>query len=275
MHSIDNILEVKDLSIIDIRDGDAIIDKLSFNVPAKKCIAIVGESGSGKSMTVKSIVGLHKAWIKCSGQILFQGENILDKEGKDLCKIRGKEIFMIFQDGMSAFDPTSTIESVFVEILMENGIKTKQEAQAIAIKSLENVNIKRPADMLKKYPHQLSGGMLQRAMIAISIALQPKIIIADEPTTALDIITQFEIVKEFIRLREELHNTMIFISHDLGVVRKLADYVILMKNGEKVEEGETEDIFENPKSEYAKYLIGLRSELGNRYKTLMGEVCNA
>ncbi len=266
-----NMLEINNLCAEDIRNGEVILKSISFNVEAKKCIAIVGESGSGKSMTVKSITGLHKPWIKTDGQILLKGENILQKNEKELQQIRGKEIFMIFQDGMSAFDPSLTIEKIFVEILMENGVASKEEAKIMMLEGLRKVRLKDPENIAKKYPHQLSGGMLQRVMIAIAITLQPKIIIADEPTTALDIITQFEIVKEFIRLKEEYHNTMIFISHDLGVVRKLADYVILLKDGEKVEEGDTEKIFTAPESDYAKYLIGLRTAIGVRYKELMGE----
>lgn len=270
MHSKEPIIEIKNLTVHDIRDGQTILENISFDIQRKKCLAIVGESGSGKSMTVKSIVGLHKSCIRCTGEILFEGRDILNISEKELKNIRGKEIFTIFQDGMSAFDPSSTVEKIFMEILTENKIQPKSVAKEKMLDSLCKVHLKNPEALIKKYPHQLSGGMLQRVMIAIAIALQPKIIIADEPTTALDTITQFEIVKEFIRLKECYDSTMVFISHDLGIVRKLADYIILMKNGELVESGETEKIFETPESEYAKDLIGLRTVLGVKYKALMG-----
>lgn len=263
-------LQVSNLTIRDTRNGQVIVKNISFSIEAHTCLAIVGESGSGKSMTVKAISGLHNPWIHCNGKVLFEGVNLLGQTTKAMQEIRGNQIFMIFQDGMSAFDPSCTIGETFSEILLENNQCTKKDVESSMIAALEKVLLRNPLELLEKYPHQLSGGMLQRTMIAISLALGAKLIIADEPTTALDTITQYEVVKEFIRLRQEYATTMIFISHDLGIVRKIADYVILMKDGELVEEGPVEEIFQHPKSSYAKYLIGTRRELGENYNQLMG-----
>ena len=267
-----NVLETSNLKIWDTRNNEVIVNNLSFAVEEHKCTAIVGESGSGKSMSVKAINGIHKPWIRCEGNVLFEGQNLLEQSSKNMKEIRGKKIFMIFQDGMSAFDPSCTIQSTFREILSENMSSTKEEADRLILQSMDKVKLKNSKEILDKYPHQLSGGMLQRIMIALSLALEPKIIIADEPTTSLDTISQFKIVNEFMRLKKEYGTTMIFISHDLGVVRKLADFIIVMKDGEKVEEGPVEEVFCHPQNSYTQYLVNTRKALGENYKKLI-KVC--
>lgn len=265
-----NIVEINHLKIWDDRNDEVIVDDLSFQLPEHSCLALVGESGSGKSMTVKAISGIHKPWIQCAGEILFEDKNLLTEPGKVMAKIRGKRIFMIFQDGMSAFDPSCTIRGTLREIIMENLGGTKEAADRIMGAAMSKVMLKDGDGFLKKFPHQLSGGMLQRIMIALALALQPDLIIADEPTTSLDTITQYEVVNEFIRLKEVYGTAMIFISHDLGVVRKIADRIIVMKDGKKMEAGPTEEIFLNPRHDYTKYLVGTRMALGENYKKLIG-----
>ena len=168
---------------------------------------------------------------------------------------------MIPQDAMTSFDPLYTIGYQMIETFVENLGISKEESKKLAIESLDKMLINNPEEVIKKYPHQLSGGMLQRCMIAIAIAMKPDIIIADEPTTALDSINQREVVEEFKRLRDVTGTSLIFISHDLGVVQSLADDILVMKNGECVEYGTAKKIFENPQHEYTKYLIDTRVSL--------------
>ena len=263
-----SIIDVSDLRIWDQRNDEEIIKGLSFSVKEHSCLAIVGESGSGKSMTVKAISGIHKPWICCGGSIMFSGMDLLKTDRKKMRQVRGKQIFMIFQDGMSAFDPSCTIKSTLREILLENLDCSKYEADSIMLECMKKVLLKNPAEILKKYPHQLSGGMLQRIMISLAIALQPEIIIADEPTTSLDTITQYVVINEFLRVKEQYGTAMIFISHDLGVVRKIADYIVVMRDGKMVEAGPAEELFCNPKQEYTRYLVDTRKALGENYKKL-------
>lgn len=265
------LINIKNLKIWDDRNDEAIIKDLSFKMKKNSCIAIVGESGSGKSMTVKAITGIHRPWIRCSGSIEFNGFNILEENAESMRKIRGKKIFMIFQDGMSAFDPSYIIRTGIRETLCEKLGCNKDGADKKIITAMEQVMLKNPAAILLKYPHQLSGGMLQRIMIALALALEPELIIADEPTTALDTITQFEVVEQFIKLRNKTGTSMIFISHDLGVVRRIADYVVVMKDGEKVEEGEIENVFTKPQHPYTQYLVDTRTALGENFRRIIEE----
>ena len=172
---------------------------------------------------------------------------------------------MILQDAMSAFDPLYTVGYQMIETLVENKNLSKKEAKKVSIKTLEKMNINDPQEVVKKYPHQLSGGMLQRCMIALSLSMEPDIIIADEPTTALDSINQREVVEVFKRLRNTTGTSLIFISHDLGIVKYLAQDILVMNNGEQVEYGSGKDIFTNPKSHYTKYLINARLELTDTF----------
>lgn len=266
-------LKVEHLRIWDQRDDDEIIRDVSFRVRPHTCLAIVGESGSGKSMTVKAISGIHKAWIRCDGKVLLGDTDILCCHRKILQEKRGKQIFMIFQDGMSAFDPSATIAGSMREILCANLKLSGREADALAADCMEKVRLRDPEMLLRKFPHQLSGGMLQRAMIALALALKPELIIADEPTTALDTITQYEVLQEFIRLREEQGSAMIFISHDLGLVRHLADDIVVMKDGRIVEQGAAGAIFDHPQAEYTRFLIETRRQLGENYKRYLYGAC--
>ena len=255
------ILELKNVVVNDPRSNEVIVHGSSFVVSKNKCLSIVGESGSGKSMTTKAILGLTNPWLKISGSAKYKGKNLIGLKQSELRKIRGKNICMIPQDAMTSFDPLYTIGYQMIETFVENLGISKEESKKLAIESLDKMLINNPEEVIKKYPHQLSGGMLQRCMIAIAIAMKPDIIIADEPTTALDSINQREVVEEFKRLRDVTGTSLIFISHDLGVVQSLADDILVMKNGECVEYGTAKKIFENPQHEYTKYLIDTRVSL--------------
>ncbi len=264
-----SLLEVINLTVTDKRKNVVIVKNVSFTLERNSCIGIVGESGSGKSMTSKAILGLIHPSLKVTGAAHFDGKDLFQLKSNEIRKIRGKRICMILQDAMSAFDPLSTIGSQMSETLCENLEISKKEAEKISIVELNKMHIKEPVQVLKKYPHQLSGGMLQRCMIAIAIAVKPDIIIADEPTTALDSINQNEVVKEFQRLRSELDTAVIFISHDLGVVQRLAQTVLVMKDGKQVEYGEVKDVFSQPKHEYTRYLVNTRVQLTKSFTEAM------
>lgn len=255
------ILELENVVVKDPRSNEVIVHGSSFVVSKNKCLSIVGESGSGKSMTTKAILGLTNPWLKISGSAKYKGKNLIGLKQSELRKIRGKNICMIPQDAMTSLDPLYTIGYQMIETFVENLGISKEESKKLAIESLDKMLINNPEEVIKKYPHQLSGGMLQRCMIAIAIAMKPDIIIADEPTTALDSINQREVVEEFKRLRDVTGTSLIFISHDLGVVQSLADDILVMKNGECVEYGTAKKIFENPQHEYTKYLIDTRVSL--------------
>nr|WP_207755321.1 ABC transporter ATP-binding protein [Clostridium pascui] len=269
-------LEVKNLFIEDIRNNEAIVSDVSFELKCNTCLGIVGESGSGKSMTTKAILGLTNPWLKVTGSAKFKDIELLKENSDTIRKIRGKNICMILQDAMSAFDPLYTIGYQMIETLCENINLPKKEAEKISIEALEKMYINEPKQVIRKYPHQLSGGMLQRCMIALAMAMKPDIIIADEPTTALDSINQREVVEEFKRLKEMTGTSVIFISHDLGVVQHLAQDILVMKNGKCVECGKASEVFKNPKHEYTKYLIDTRLRFTDSFRKSMileDEVC--
>ncbi|MFJ7472084.1 staphylopine uptake ABC transporter ATP-binding protein CntD [Peribacillus frigoritolerans] len=265
-----NVLEVKNLRIWDSNTGEVIIYNSSFHLKQGSCLAIVGESGSGKSMTCRSIMRLNKSWLHQSGDILFKGENLNDLSEKAMRKKRGRNLCMILQNGMSAFDPSCVIGVHIKETLVEHFGWSNKEMEEKMKNAMESVMLKNPIEIMNKYPHQLSGGMLQRIMIALALVLEPDIIIADEPTTALDTISQFEVVEQFIKLRERMGCSMIFVSHDLGVVRAIADEVLVMKDGEIVEREKSKIIFSEPEHEYTKYLVSTRLALSNHFKKIMG-----
>ena len=232
-----NLLEVKDLTITDSKNGEVVVEKNNFILKKNSCLGIVGESGSGKSMTVKAILGLTNPWLKITGSTLFDGQELDGLKGSTLRKIRGKRICMIPQDAMTSFDPLYTIGYQMIETFVENLGLSKEEAKNLAISSLEKMLIREPEQVILKYPHQISGGMLQRCMIAIALAMKPDIIIADEPTTALDSINQKEVVED------------------------LATEILVMKDGICVESGPAQKVFRNPENEYTKYLIDTRVHL--------------
>lgn len=230
---------------------------VSFKVDKGEIIGIVGESGSGKSTIAKSIIRLlNPNYTEIEmGEVIYKGRDILKMNGKELNKVRGKKIAMIFQNASTALDPVYTIGNQIIEmILLHEKIDPKQ-AKVRAIELLQKVSLSLPEKRLNQYPHELSGGMQQRVMIAIAMACNPDILIADEPTTALDVTTQAQILKLLLRMREEYGLTIIFITHDMGVVAQISNRVLVMYKGKLVEEGATDVLFENPKHPYTRGLL--------------------
>lgn len=266
------ILEVKNLSL-NHKDGKNVVnilDDISFKVKENRCLGILGESGSGKSMTCKSLMGLlDKKTFEITGQAYFKGKEILHIDENSKRKLRGKSICMILQNPMTAFNPLYTIENQVVETFLEHLDIDKSQARDLARNALEKMNLKNPEEVLKKYPHELSGGMLQRIMIGITIALEPELIIADEPTTAIDCINQIEVINEFKELRRKLQTSMIFITHDLGVLTQIADDVVVMDKGRIIEEGPINKIINKPEHKHTKYLIDTRFKLLRRFKEVL------
>ncbi|AOY77031.1 ABC transporter ATP-binding protein [Clostridium formicaceticum] len=266
------ILEVKHLTV-DCGNHKMlknIISDISFHLKRNHCFGIVGESGSGKSITCKAILGLLDKSFDVKGDVIFNDIHLLKEDKRKIRHIRGKEISMILQNPMTSFDPLFPVQEQMVETFIENLNISKKEALELSLKGLEDMHILHPKDVLKKYPHQLSGGMLQRVMIGIALALKPSIIIADEPTTAVDAINVVKVMEQFIRIKENHHVSMIFISHDLGAVSKIADDLLVMKDGKIVEAGETQQVLNRPQSEYTQYLINIRNALVDRFYHVIG-----
>jgi len=265
-----NSLEVSNLKVWDSRTGSVIIPDSSFHVKQGSCLAIVGESGSGKSLTCRAIMRLNKAGLRQSGDILLGGVNLNELPEKEMRKKRGKQLCLIVQNGMRAFDPSCAVGVHLKETLAWHFGWSREDIVSRMKKAMESVMLKDPIAIMNSYPHQLSGGMLQRVMIALSIVLEPDVVIADEPTTALDTISQFEVVEQFIQLRARMGCSMIFVSHDLGVVKRIADEVLVMKDGEIVESGTTRDIFSAARHEYTRYLVSTKLALNHHFKKIMG-----
>ena len=232
------------------------LNDVSIHLNDGEVLGIVGESGSGKSVTAYSLMGLTAYPGKLvGGTIDFNGHRINDLSEKEFRKIRGNEVSIIFQDPMTSLNPVYTIGNQIMEVILMHTDKNKEQARARAKELLELVGINEPEKRLKQYPHELSGGMRQRVMIAIALACEPKLLIADEPTTALDVTIQAQILELMMELKEKLGMAIIMITHDLGVVASMCDRIAVMYAGRIVEYGTTDDIFYNPKHEYTKGLL--------------------
>ncbi|MCD8024948.1 MAG: ABC transporter ATP-binding protein [Candidatus Gastranaerophilales bacterium] len=250
------------LSIFNLNLGFEIGEKFypavkdfSFELKKGQIHAMIGESGSGKTMSVMSIIRLLPKNAKItSGKILYNGVDILTLSEKDMNKIRGKRIALIMQDPMTCLNPLYTIENQMVEAILAHNKCTKNEAREIALKNLLDVNIKDAKDKLKVYPHELSGGLKQRVVIAIALSLDPDIIIADEPTTALDVTVQAQILEILAQIKNK-GKSIILISHDLGIVSRYSDYISIMYSGRIVEAAPSHILFKNPKHPYTKALM--------------------
>ena len=232
------------------------LNDVSIHLNDGEVLGIVGESGSGKSVTAYSLMGLTAYPGKLvGGTIDFNGHRINDLSEKEFRKIRGNEVSIIFQDPMTSLNTVYTIGNQIMEVILLHTDKNKEQARARAKELLELVGINEPEKRLKQYPHELSGGMRQRVMIAIALACEPKLLIADEPTTALDVTIQAQILELMMELKEKLGMAIIMITHDLGVVASMCDRIAVMYAGRIVEYGTTDDIFYNPKHEYTKGLL--------------------
>ena len=257
-----SLLTVADLSNV-TDDGLVLVDKLSYQLKQGQTLAIVGESGSGKSIASLALLGLLPNSLSISGQAILEGfgelaiandSKISNTHNKSLKAIRGQRIGMIFQEPMTALNPLHTVAKQIAESLRLSGVpKLQWREQTIAL--LNDVNITDPTDKLNRYPHELSGGQRQRVMIAMALAQKPDILIADEPTTALDVTLQHEILALLNALKSEHNMAMILISHDLNLVKRYSDEIIVMRQGQTIEQGKTADIFAQPKAEYTRTLM--------------------
>ncbi len=253
------LLSVRNLSVAFHQGGatSVAVDGISFDVNKGEVVALVGESGSGKSVSANSILRLlpYPSASHPSGEILFKGKDLLKASDKVLREVRGNDITMIFQEPMTSLNPLHNIEKQIAEILeLHQGIKG-QAARTRVLELLNQVGIREPEKRLKAYPHELSGGQRQRVMIAMALANRPELLIADEPTTALDVTVQAQILELLRQLKGQHGMSMLFITHDLGIVRKFADRVCVMTKGKIVETGTVEEVFTNPQHQYTRHLL--------------------
>ena len=252
-------LSIRDLSIA-FRSGGRetlAVDRVSFDIVKGECMALVGESGSGKSVTALSILRLlpYPAAHHPSGSIAFHGRDLLSSRNATCRRVRGDEITIVFQEPMTSLNPLHTIEKQIGEILLLHRGLTGAPARARTLEVLSQVGIRDPESRLKSYPHQLSGGQRQRVMIAMALANEPDLLIADEPTTALDVTVQAQIIALLKEIQSRLHMSLLFITHDLGIVRKIAQRVCVMKDGKIVEHGTVERVFSAPEHPYTQALL--------------------
>ena len=255
-----HLLEVKDLKVSYHSYAGEVqsVRGVNFTVDTGESVAIVGESGCGKSVTAKTIMGLIQTppgEIKKESRILFEGKNLLEMSAKEWQAYRGSDCAIVFQDALAALNPTLTIGRQITEKIMIHTDMNKEAAMKEAERLLTLVGIPNPAKRLKQYPHEFSGGMRQRAMIAIALACQPKLLIADEPTTALDVTIQAEIIDLLKDLQKEFKMAVIMITHDLGIVADIATKIVVMYAGKVVETGSNYDVFYNPKHPYTQALF--------------------
>jgi oligopeptide transport system ATP-binding protein len=268
----ENILEVKDLNISFHTFAGEVkaIRGVNFELKKGETLAIVGESGSGKSVTTKAIMKLlppGNSEIK-QGEILFEGKDLAKLSDKQMQKIRGQDISMIFQDPMTSLNPTMTVGKQIMEPLIKHQNMSRSSAMERAVQLLKLVGIPKPELRIKQYPHQFSGGMRQRVVIAIALACNPKVLIADEPTTALDVTIQAQILELMKDLQKKIDTSIIFITHDLGVVANVADRVAVMYGGKIVEIGTVDEVFYNPQHPYTWGLISSMPSLDAKEEEL-------
>ncbi|MDD5680269.1 MAG: ABC transporter ATP-binding protein [Candidatus Omnitrophica bacterium] len=252
------LLEVKNLSTYfftkdSVREA---VKDVSFSIKMGETFGLVGESGSGKTVTALSILRLiDEPGRIVGGDIIFDGKSMLSLSNDEIREVRGKEISIVFQEPLTALNPVMTIGEQIIEQILAHKKVSKKEAVARAIELMKEVHLPRPEEIFHDYPHRLSGGMRQRAMIAMALSLRPQLLIADEPTTALDVTIQAEILDLFREIGEKHNMAILFITHDFGIVAQLADRVCVMQKGRIVEEGSVDEIFYSPKADYTKELL--------------------
>ncbi|MFK7825692.1 MAG: ABC transporter ATP-binding protein [Oligoflexales bacterium] len=267
-----SLLEVKDLVTSFKTDYGSLkaVDQISFNIKEKQTVAIVGESGCGKSVTALSILRLIESppgYIE-SGKVFYKGQDLQSLSREDMRKIRGNEISMIFQEPMTSLNPVFTIGNQMNEVFKIHQKLNTKEATEKSIEMLKLVNIPAPEKRIKEYPHQLSGGMRQRIMISMALACEPHLLIADEPTTALDVTIQAQILSLMVNLQKDMGMAILMITHDMGVVAELCDYVFVMYAGQIIEKAPVKDIFQDPKHPYTEGLLNSIPKLGQHQSKL-------
>lgn len=265
------ILKVENLNVTlrHRRVSKKLVEDVSFEVHPGECLGILGESGSGKSMTVKSVLGLLDKNFQVSGSAIFDGQDLLKETKEELRRLRGSRITMVLQNPMTCFDPLYRIGNQMAETFATHTSWNAQEIRTRSLEILDQMRIRNGEEVLEKYPHQLSGGMLQRIMIGIAMALQPELLIADEPTTAIDAITQYEILEEFIRIKKQKNTAMLFITHDLGAISKVADRILVMNSGHVVDSGSFDHILKHADDPYTRMLVEKRSAVMRRYRQIL------
>ncbi|WP_019423611.1 ABC transporter ATP-binding protein [Paenibacillus sp. OSY-SE] len=275
-----NLIEFRNLRTNFYTGGGVVkaVNDVSFSIKEGETLCVVGESGCGKSVTAMSLMRLVSAPGKIEGgQIIYKGKNLLDLKEREMRQIRGNEIAMIFQEPMTSLNPVFTIGEQLTEpILLHRGV-TKKEAKKRAIDLIDLVGIPRAAQIFDAYPHELSGGMRQRIMIAMALTCDPKLLIADEPTTALDVTIQAQILDLMRNIKSEFNTAIMLITHDLGVVAEMADHVVVMYAGKVIEEAPVIELFKNPKHPYTQGLLRAKPIINERMKrlyTIPGQVPN-
>ncbi|OAZ42314.1 hypothetical protein A9Z40_01585 [Microbacterium arborescens] len=254
----DDLLRVDDLTVqFRTAGGSArVVDGLSFAIPRGGALGIVGESGSGKSMTSLAIMGLLPRGGSATGSVTFDGRDLLTLPGREMRQVRGDRIAMIFQDPLSSLNPYYTVGTQIAEAYRSHrsGV-SRREARRVAIEAMERVHIRDAAKRVDHYPHQFSGGMRQRIMIAMALSMEPELIIADEPTTALDVTVQAQILDLLAEIRRDTGAGLILITHDLAVVSEVTEQIVVMRAGRMVEQGSVEGVFSDPQEEYTRRLL--------------------
>ncbi len=254
-------LRVENITI-SYKDNPVVRD-FSMTVKKGQIVSLVGESGSGKTSVIRAVLGLLPLGGRVScGDILLDGESLLSYSKEKWNAMRGKKISMIFQDSGAMMNPTKRIDKVFTEYIMTHEKISKGEAWDKAVKMLERMHLPDPENVMNSYPFQLSGGMRQRVGIAMSMTYEPELLLADEPTSALDVTTQAQIVRQMMELRDEYEAGIVLVTHNIGVAAYMSDYIIVMKNGDIVEQGEREEILGNPQRDYTKTLLAAVPSLG-------------
>ena len=256
------------------RNTDLVKD-VSFSVKQGECLGILGESGSGKSMSIKAAMGLLDKNFVVSGSAKFQGDELVGKNAEQLRRLRGGQVGIVLQNPMTCFDPLYRIGNQIAETFAAHQKWDAGEIKERSIEMLDKMQIRNPEEALEKYPHQLSGGMLQRIMIGIAMSMEPSLLIADEPTTAIDAITQFDILNEFAVIKQKHKTAMIFISHDLNAVSRIADKIVVLNQGTVVDQGDFHHILHQAADPYTRLLIEKRTDVMRKYRqALEGGECS-
>ena len=252
-----------------------LVKGVSFSVKQGECLGILGESGSGKSMSIKAAMGLLDKNFVVSGSAKFQGEELVGKNAEELRRLRGGQVGIVLQNPMTCFDPLYRIGNQIAETFAAHQKWDAGEIKERSIEMLDKMQIRNPEEALEKYPHQLSGGMLQRIMIGIAMSMEPSLLIADEPTTAIDAITQFDILSEFAAIKQKHKTAMIFISHDLNAVSRIADKIVVLNQGTVVDQGDFHHIIHYAADPYTRLLIEKRTDVMRKYRqALEGGECS-